>query len=65
MGSDGHSPRRRQPHLAEAYRQVCGWIGPAAADRIFSTHGVAVAHDLPLRLPAPEPPARRWFAGWW
>jgi protein-tyrosine phosphatase len=64
MGSDGHSPRRRPPRLADAYRQVCRWVGPPTADRVFSTHAVAVAHGLPLRIAEPEPPPRRWFAGW-
>ncbi len=64
MGSDGHSVRRRPPHLAEAYRLVCRWVGSALADRVFSTHGVAVAHGLPLQLAAPEPRRRSWFASW-
>jgi protein-tyrosine phosphatase len=64
MGSDGHSLRRRPPHLAEAYSIVSRWIGSSQTDRIFSTHGVAVAHGLPLQLAAPQPPRRSWFAGW-
>jgi protein-tyrosine phosphatase len=64
MGSDGHSPRRRPPRLAEAYRCVRGWVGSSTADRVFSTNGTAVALGLPLRVPEPEP-RRRWFATFW
>jgi protein-tyrosine phosphatase len=65
MGSDGHSPRRRPPRLAGAYRQVCRWAGAAVADRVFSIHGAAAAHGLPLHIPAPQPRRVRWFARFW
>jgi protein-tyrosine phosphatase len=65
MGSDGHSPRRRPPHMAAAYRRVAGWAGSGTADRVFSTSGLAVLHGLPLRVPEPEPRPRRWFARFW
>jgi protein-tyrosine phosphatase len=60
MGSDAHSPRRRRPRMAEAYRRVAGWAGSSVADRVFSTNATAVVHGLPLRIP--EPAARR--TGW-
>jgi protein-tyrosine phosphatase len=65
LGSDGHSPRRRPPLLAAAYRQVRRWVGNPAADRIASTNGVAVLSGLPLRVA--EPVARRaaWFLKFW
>jgi protein-tyrosine phosphatase len=65
MGSDAHSPRRRRPRMADAYRQVVRWAGVAAADRVFSTNGTAVVHGLPLRVPPPLPRRREWFAAIW
>jgi protein-tyrosine phosphatase len=67
LGSDGHSPRRRPPLLADAYREVARWIGPFAADRIASGNGLAVLHGQRLHVPRPQPMRRTWFAlaGWW
>jgi protein-tyrosine phosphatase len=65
LGSDGHSPRRRQPRLAEAYRQVRAWAGAVVADRVGSTNGTAILHGLPLRVPPPEPERRAWLARLW
>jgi protein-tyrosine phosphatase len=62
IGSDGHSPNRRPPRLAAAYRQIVRWAGAGVADRVCSTHGTAVLHGLPLNLPPPQPPSRSWFA---
>jgi protein-tyrosine phosphatase len=62
LGSDGHSPRRRAPRLAAAYRQVVRWAGNAAADRVASTNGLAILQGLPLRVPPLGPRPRRWFA---
>ncbi len=62
LGSDGHSPRRRPPLLAAAYRKVAEWIGAAQADRIASANGLAVVHGLPLRIPRPAP---RRNTSWW
>jgi protein-tyrosine phosphatase len=58
LGSDGHSPTRRPPLLAEAYRRVADWVGMAAADRVASTNGLAVLNGLPLRPPRPLTPPR-------
>ena len=55
LGSDGHSPRRRAPRLAAAYQKVTTWVGPAQADRIASSNGLAVVHGLPLSIPKPTP----------
>jgi protein-tyrosine phosphatase len=65
MGSDGHSPRRRRPRMAAAYRQVARWASVACADRVFNTNAVAVVHGLPFEVLQPEPPSRRWFARFW
>jgi len=68
LGSDGHSPRRRLPLLSAAYREITNWVGPAQADRIASTNGMAVVHGLPLRIPRPRPPApasTSWFPKLW
>lgn len=62
LGSDGHSPRRRPPYLADAYRLVQRWVGPAAAEAIGSRNGIAVLEGRPLSVPAPEPPSRSWLA---
>jgi protein-tyrosine phosphatase len=65
LGSDGHSPHRRPPLLAEAYRQVGRWAGGAAADRVASTNGVAVLGGLPLRVPDPVERRPAWFLKFW
>jgi protein-tyrosine phosphatase len=62
LGSDGHSPHRRPPHLAAAYRRIADWVGPAQADRIASGNGLAVVHGLPLSIPRPAP---RGVKRWW
>jgi protein-tyrosine phosphatase len=62
LGSDGHSPRKRPPHLAAAYQRITEWVGPGVADRIASTHGLAIAHGLPLRIPRP---LARTAGAWW
>jgi protein-tyrosine phosphatase len=65
MGSDGHSPRRRRPRMAQAYRQVADWAGASVADRVFSTNATAVVHGLPLRVPSPQSRQVRWFTPFW
>lgn len=65
LGSDGHSPTRRPPRMADAYRQISRWIGSVAADRIGSTIGMAVLQALPLRIPQPEPQRRTWSLRFW
>jgi protein-tyrosine phosphatase len=64
LGSDGHSPRRRQPLMAEAYQRVSDWIGPAAAVRVGSANGLAVLQGIPLRVPEPAARRRHWFSLW-
>jgi protein-tyrosine phosphatase len=65
LGSDGHSPHRRPPRLADAYREVVRWVGVSAADRIGSTNGLAVLQGLPVHIPSPGPRSRRWFSRFW
>jgi protein-tyrosine phosphatase len=65
LGSDGHSPRRRRPHMADAYRQVVRWVGNNAADRICSTNGMAILQGLPIHVPEPVAKARRWLPRLW
>lgn len=62
LGSDGHSPHRRPPRLAGAYRRISDWVSPAHADQIASGNGLAIVHGLPLRIPRPVPARRR---SWW
>jgi protein-tyrosine phosphatase len=65
LGSDGHSPERRPPRLADAYRQIRLWAGSTVADRVGSTFGMAILQGLPVRPPAPEPRSRSWFSRLW
>ena len=37
--------------MAAAYERIRRWAGCAAADRVCSTHGMAVLQGLPLRVP--------------
>jgi protein-tyrosine phosphatase len=60
LGSDGHSPSRRPPRMADAYRQIVRW-----ADRVCSTNGLAILQGLPLRIPEPEPRRARWVPKLW
>lgn len=62
LGSDGHSQRRRPPHLADAFRKVEQWVGSAEAERVGSVIGQAVLAGRPITVPLPQPPARKWFA---
>ncbi len=65
LGSDGHSPRRRQPRMEQAYRQIARWAGDSVADRVCSTNATAVVHGLPLQITPPEPRRSRWFFRFW
>jgi protein-tyrosine phosphatase len=62
VGSDGHSPVRRPPQMAEAYRELAVWVGSDQADRMCGLHGLAVLEGRPLRLPRPRRDRRRWFS---
>ncbi|HMP01493.1 MAG TPA: protein tyrosine phosphatase [Gemmatales bacterium] len=66
LGSDGHSPDRRPPHLAAAAHTVVEWVGSAAADRILGGNGLAILQGLPLRVaPPPKSSAFSWLPRWW
>ena len=65
VGSDGHSPRRRQPRMAAAYREIARWAGSNTADRVCSTNGMAILNGLALRIVPPEPYRLRWFPQLW
>jgi protein-tyrosine phosphatase len=65
LGSDGHSPRRRQPRMAAAYQRIHEWAGRAVADRVCSTNGMAVLQGLPLCVPDPEPRRIGWLPRLW
>ena len=65
LGSDGHSPRRRQPRMAAAYERIRQWAGRAVADRVCSTHGMAVLQGLPLRVPDFQPRRVGWLPRLW
>jgi protein-tyrosine phosphatase len=60
LGSDGHSPDRRPPHIRAGYQRIRAWAGNAMADRICSTNGLAVLQGRPLRTELPAP-RRKWF----
>jgi protein-tyrosine phosphatase len=65
LGSDGHSPRRRPPRMADAYQQISYWAGTATADRVCSTNGLAVLQGLPLQVAAPRRKRAAWFLRFW
>jgi protein-tyrosine phosphatase len=65
LGSDGHSPTKRPPAMAAAYKQIARWTNSAIADRICSTNGLALFQGLPLRVPKPQSVHVRWFARLW
>jgi protein-tyrosine phosphatase len=65
LGSDGHRPDKRPPRIAEAYQQLVRWIGAGKADRICSTHGMAILQGLPLRLPEVRARSVSWFVRLW
>jgi protein-tyrosine phosphatase len=60
LGSDGHSPRRRPPKMAEACQIVRGWVGAEAAAQVCSGNGLRVLRGEPLVVAAPRP-QRRWW----
>ena len=62
VGSDGHTPGRRPPRMAAAYRQLAAWVGGERADRMCGLHGLAVLEGRPLRLAPPRRHRRRWFS---
>jgi protein-tyrosine phosphatase len=65
LGSDGHSPRRRAPRMAAACERVRRWAGGAVADRVCSTHGMAVLQGLPLHVPDFTPRKVGWLPRLW
>lgn len=65
LGSDGHSPNRRPPKMAEAAARVRKWAGAGLAERICSAYGTAVLQGLPLSVPPPAPVRRTWFSRLW
>ena len=65
LGSDGHSPRRRAPRMAAAYESIRRRAGGAVADRVCSTHGMAVLQGLPLHVPDCEPRKVGWLPRLW
>jgi protein-tyrosine phosphatase len=65
LGSDGHSPTRRPPKMAEAYRRIALWAGGGTADRICSTNGLGVLEGFSLRIPEPEPRRASWLSRFW
>jgi protein-tyrosine phosphatase len=62
IGSDGHSPTRRPPKLADAAAKIRRWAGDRVADRVCGTLGTAILQGLSLPITPPEAPRRSWFA---
>lgn len=56
IGSDGHSPTRRPPLLAEAAQVIGQWVNPLATNRICGMNGMAILQGLPLRIEPPQAP---------
>ncbi len=67
LASDGHSPRRRPPLMADAFREIVNWVGISAAERIGSGNGLAIINGERVRVRRPLARERKksWFAGWW
>jgi protein-tyrosine phosphatase len=65
LGSDGHSPDRRPPRLADAVCQVRRWAGSVVADRVSSVNATTVLQGLPLRVAEPDLPRATWFSRLW
>lgn len=65
LGSDGHSPRRRPPKMADAYQQITHWSGARIADQVASTNGTAVSQGLPLKIPSIQQKKRSWIGNLW
>jgi protein-tyrosine phosphatase len=65
LGSDGHSVAERPPRMAEAYRRIERWAGSAVADRVCSTHGMAILQGMAIRPPVPRPSRSRWLSKLW
>lgn len=63
LGSDGHSPRKRQPLMAAAARRVREWAGESVAHQVCHENGLRVLTNQPLVVPPPRP-ERRWWALW-
>lgn len=62
VASDGHSPHDRPPIMAEAIGKVTRWTTPAVAERLCCSNGMAILEGLPLVVPHPRPPKRKWFS---
>jgi len=62
VATDGHSPHERPPEFAEAVEKITRWSSPAVAERLCCSNGMAVLEGLPLVVPHPRPPKRKWFS---
>lgn len=56
IGSDGHSPGRRPPLLADAAKVISQWVNGLAANRLCGMNGMAILQGLPLRIEPPQAP---------
>jgi protein-tyrosine phosphatase len=67
LASDGHSPVKRPPRMAEAHREICRWVGGLAADRIAGGNGMAILNGERVRTAPPLQAQRSWFSvsSWW
>lgn len=62
VASDGHSMAARRPELLAAFAHIARWTNPAVAERLCCTSGMTVLEGLPLVVPQPQTPQRRWFS---
>jgi len=66
LGSDGHSPTRRPPLLADAAKIIAQWVSPLSANRICGMNGMAILQGLPLRIDPPQAPRTLfWYVKDW
>jgi protein-tyrosine phosphatase len=66
IGSDGHSPSRRPPLLAEAANVIRNWVNVMATNRLCVMNGMAILQGLPLRIEPPQAPRTIfWYVKDW
>ncbi|HMO36444.1 MAG TPA: hypothetical protein PKA06_10410 [Gemmatales bacterium] len=66
IGSDGHSPKRRPPLLAQAAEVLAGWVTPLQANKICGLNGLAILQNVPLVIEPPTGPRTVfWFIKEW
>ncbi len=61
LGSDGHSPRKRQPLVIAAYKKIVDWTNESMAKDICFQNGLRVLKGQPVHVKTPAV-ERRWWS---